>query len=621
MQETRSGHGAGRRNAGQPWQASDPERGMAMALQERPAVFDEQWGAYGAEEWADALVGAMKLGGIDHLFFVSGSEIGFYQEAVARASTRGWPTPRLVTVLHEGTALNAALGVSMVTGQPSATAAHVDVGLFNYGAALHSAWKASYPVLITSGTGPRAYPNSMAGARNNTIQWYQEPRDQGEIVRQYTKMDHRLEHQDNPGLMVSRLLQVAMSEPKGPVYLAVPRETAMLPMAGSTRFPTRDELGVARPSWPDPADARTVAQWLIEASDPCIYTAHSGRNPGSVAELVRLAELLAVPVMADRVSSTLTFPSTHPLFGTGPAPKDADALLIIESPVPFIPPEGSPRPGAKIAWVDVDPVQSRFKTMEYRADLWLPVDAGCAARAIYDAATGMLSRSDLSRIADRRARLEERKRELAAAADERALAAGARRPIHPMWVAHQLGKILEPDAVLLDDALSNSSYVQTFQRRSEPGTFFRRAASSGGWGSGAAFGAKLARPERDVVLATGDGYFMFSNPVAGLWCAQHYGAPYLTVVFVNRSYSTGTTTLRTTYPEGEAVTSGNYDGGVFDPPPDFAKVAEAANGYGETVREPEDVAPALRRGLSHVRNGTPAVIAVMLPTLVEEMDS
>ena len=59
-------------------------------------------------------------------------------------------------------------------------------------------------------------------------------------------MDHRLEHEDNPGLMISRLLQVAMSEPRGPVYVSIPQETAMLPLPGLARFPTRDQLGLAR---------------------------------------------------------------------------------------------------------------------------------------------------------------------------------------------------------------------------------------------------------------------------------------------------------------------------------------------------------------------------------------
>ena len=64
----------------------------------------------------------------------------------------------------------------------------------------------------------------------------------------------------------------------------------------------------------------------------------------------------------------------------------------------------------------------------------------------------------------------------------------------------------------------------------------------------------------------------------------------------------------------------NYEGGVFDPPPDFAKLAESGNGFGETVTEAEQLRPALERGLDYTRKGTPALVAVKLPTLVEEME-
>jgi acetolactate synthase-1/2/3 large subunit len=161
--------------------------------------------------------------------------------------------------------------------------------------------------------------------------------------------------------------------------------------------------------------------------------------------------------------------------------------------------------------------------------------------------------------------------------------------------------------------------VQSYHRRTQPGTYFQSGGSSGGWGAGAAFGAKLARPDADVILTSGDGYLMFGEPLAALWSAAHYKAAFLTVIFLNRSYSTGTNGLKSTYPEGTAVETGNYEGGIFDPPPDFARLAEAGNGYGETVREPEQVGPALRRGLDAVRKGSPAIIAVWLPTLVEEM--
>src|SRR5207248_6296197 len=134
-----------------------------------------------------------------------------------------------------------------------------------------------------------------------------------------------------------------------------------------------------------------------------------------------------------------------------------------------------------------DPVQSRYKTMEFHADAWMTATSAAAARAIYEAATGLLTQSDMSRIADRRARLEDRKREMEAAIEDAGQRAGQRRPIHPRWVGYQLGKILEPEAIVLDDALSNSDHVISYHRRSLPGTYFKSGCSSGGWGAAAAF--------------------------------------------------------------------------------------------------------------------------------------
>jgi acetolactate synthase-1/2/3 large subunit len=585
-----------------------------MSEQGRTAVTNSRWSDHPADEWSDAIVASMKLGGIDHIYFVSGTEIIFYQEAIAKAQERGWPAPQLVTVTHESVALNAALGTAMVTGRPSAIAVHVDVGTLNTGAAIHSAWKGNYPVLITAGTAPRAYPGSMPGARDSAVQWVQEPRDQGEILRQYTKMDHRMEYQDNPGLMVSRLLQVARSEPKGPVYMTVPLEIARLKLPGKVQFPTADQLGIARPVWPDPADARKVAQWLIKAENPLIIVGHSGRNPDSVAELVKLAELLAVPVMNSNRANRLNFPASHPLFGTGPKQTEADVIVVLEAMMPFIPPKLMPRRDAKIAWINIDPVQSHYKTMEFDADLWIPATAAGAASAIHDAATKELTKSDLSRIERRRGELADRKRAMMRDAEERMLKTGKRKLIHPQWVGYQLGKMIEKDAIVVNDGS-----LRLFGGRDVPGTYFKSGGSSGGFGSGAAFGAKMGRPDQDVVLTSGDGYFMFGSPLAALWAAQHHKAPFLSVVMVNKSYSTGTTNLVRNYPDGVAVSAGNFDGGLFDPPPDFAKLAEAANCCGLNVSDPEKVGPTLKEAMKQVRNGTPAVVAVQLPTLPEEM--
>jgi acetolactate synthase-1/2/3 large subunit len=571
------------------------------------------WTRVEADEWGDAIVAAMKLGGVDNIFFVSGSELNFYQEAVAKAQAKGSPAPRIITLPHESVALNAALGNAMFRRQPSATAVHVDAGTLHQGAGIHTAWRGDYPVLMTAGTGPRAFPGSMPGGRNHDVQWVQEPRDQGEIVRQFTKMDHRMEHQDNPGLMVSRLLQVAMSSPPGPVYLAIPRETAMLPTGGTASFPTRDQLGVARPAWPAPADAAQIAAWLVDARDPLICTERSGREPDAHQELVRLAELLAIPVAESDRADRMNFPMTHWAYGTGASLADADVVLVMDAIVPFTPGIIAPHADARVTWVSSDPVLSRYKTVEQRANLWLTASVASVARAVHDAAKEMLTPERRARIAERRAGLEERKRQVDQQDDALAVADIENGQLTGRVVAYELGRLLREDAIVLNDGLSNGGYVHTYSRRSKDNTYFRSGSTSGGWGGGASVGVKLAAPDQDVVHASGDGYFMFGNPLLALWSAAHHSAPYLSVVFVNGTYSTGTTSLRATYPQGYAVSSGNYDGGSFEPPPNFATMAEAANSYGEEVSTLAQLVPALERGFEKIRTGTPAVIAVRVP--------
>src|SRR5262249_33733570 len=149
---------------------------------------------------------------------------------------------------------------------------------------------------------------------------------------------------------------------------------------------------------PNVEDARTIAKWLIEARNPVIITGHGGRNPESVDALVRLAGLLGVPVMDCSRTNRMKFPVSHPPYRTGPKPQEADVIVVFEAVVPFTPPREWPQADAKIAWIDVDPVQSRYKTMEFDADLWIPATTAGAAGAIYDAATALLSKSDMGRI-------------------------------------------------------------------------------------------------------------------------------------------------------------------------------------------------------------------------------
>src|SRR4029078_3487994 len=91
----------------------------------------------------------------------SGSELVFFQEAIAKAEARRTPAPKLVTMMHENVALNAALGNAIARNAPAATAVHVDVGTLHYGAATHTAWRGTYPVLLIAGTRPPPLAGSL----------------------------------------------------------------------------------------------------------------------------------------------------------------------------------------------------------------------------------------------------------------------------------------------------------------------------------------------------------------------------------------------------------------------------------------------------------------------------
>jgi acetolactate synthase-1/2/3 large subunit len=575
------------------------------------------WIEVPAEDNGDAMIAAMAAADVDYIFFTSGSEIGFYQEAVAKAHAQGRKAPKLITVTHEHASLNAALGYAAVAGKPAVTAAHVDCGTQHYGGAVHTALHCGLPVMITGGGSPTSYPGSIRGARDGGGHiWMQQSFDQNGIVRQYTKWDHRMEMQDNAGLMISRALQVACTEPCGPVYLQLPREVSLHRIDGA-KFPTMTQLGVARPAAPDPDGIREIAQRLVRAENPFVVVARSGRNPETVPALVQLCEMMGLPVVQSGIRSYQCFPLDHPLYLSGASLKDADVLLCLDVDIPWFADTNPPPDGAFVAITDVEPAKRRIPTMEFTADLRLTADAMAAIEALTEEARRIITPEDKRRFAARAGKCAEasarRRHDLAEDAKSRA----NNTPIDSKWLSYNIGKILDDNCILFDETIALNQ-VHDYLHISKPGQYFHNPASSGGWAQGAAFGAKIAAPDKDVIAVSGDGFYMFGTPIHALWAARHYHAPFMAVVYQNRSYSTGTLRINSVYGKDSYTSKANYDGGYFDPPIDFAKEAEAAGAYGENVTDPKEVEPALKRGLARIRAGQPAVISVWLARLLQK---
>jgi acetolactate synthase I/II/III large subunit len=562
-----------------------------------------------AEQAAEALMASMKLNGIDRLWFTSGTELAFFQEVPIKHRALGRPTPTIMTMTHENAALSAACGETMITGRPSATAAHVECGMINAGGSIHNADRGHYPVLMMSGYPPSAESGSMPGARDNGIQWFQQIRDQGELVRQYMRWDHKLASYDNPGAVVTRAIQVMLSEPQGPAYLAIPREVAMRPIDGA-RFPLLSQLPPAREPVADRALLRQAAHWLLEAEHPVICASRVGRDPSAVAPLVELAEALGAQVVAD--GYRVNMPADHPLLLAGAAqsgpPADTDCFLILDMLVPW--PMASYRPSSttKIITLAIDPIHRMTPIYEFPTDLAIGGDAGRSIPLLLEELRSAMTPAQRQRCEQRSTRLQTDGRQRRDAAIAAAEAERTRGAITPAWLSYQIGQSLDPETIIVNELVNTTHF-----NRTRPGTQFNAGGSSLGWAAPAAVGAKVAAPDRQVVACTGDGSWMFGNPQVVTWASMFHKAPVLFIISNNRGYSTGTTQVLRSYPEGYAAKAQDMTGGWFDPCPNYSGEAAASGAYGEKVTDPAEVGPAIGRGLQAVASGSPAVLDMWMP--------
>ena len=345
--------------------------------------------------------------------------------------------------------------------------------------------------------------------------------------------------------------------------------------------------------------------------------ARSGRNPETVPALVALCEMLGLPVAQSGIRAYHCFPLNHSLYCSHTPLKDADVILCLDVDIPWMPDVNPPSDSAWIAITDVEPAKRKIPTMEFTADLRLTADAMSTIDALTAEARRLITDADRRRFAARAEKVAAANARRRQALIDNAKAVANNKPIDTKWLSYNIGKVLDDNCIVFDETIGINQ-AHDYLSISRPGSYFHNPASSGGWTPGAAFGAKLAAPDRDIVALTGDGFYMFGTPIHALWSAKHYNAPFMAVVYQNRSYSTGTMRIERTYGKDSYTSKAGYDGGYFDPPIDFAKEAEAAGCYGENVTDPAEVEPALRRGLKKIREGTPAVISVWLPRLLQK---
>ena len=547
------------------------------------------------ESTAEAYLELLAARGVEYLFANAGTDFAPLIEAWAKRLAQGQALPRPVTVPHETPAVAMAHGYAMVTGRPQAVMVHVIVGAANALAGIINASRVGVPMLFTAGRNPITEAG-LPGARNRPIHWAQESFDQAGLAREFVKWDYELRNFLQLETVVDRALAIASAEPQGPVYLTLPREVLSEAQESFEYSPTsRAPKPTATVAGPDAIAA--AASILAAARRPLILAKAAGRDPGAVASLVALAEALGAPVV-DQFHTHMNFPQDHDLHGGfdgTPYLADADAIVAVESDVPWFPALKTPRAEAKLIQVAVDPLFTRYPIRGLGADVALP---GAPRLTLAALAQAIGTQIDARVAAERRAKTAAAGRERRTAIESRARALKSDTPIDMAWLSRCVGDVLDDRTIVVNEYDLDASQC----RFRTPGTYFGSPSSGGlGWGVGAALGAKLAKPDHTVICTVGDGAYIFGAPTAAHWVARAYDIPVLWIVFNNRAWNAVKRAVTSHAPDGWAKRTG-MPLTELDPPPDYEMVCHASGGWAEKVEDPAALPDALRRALSVVRD-------------------
>ncbi len=488
-----------------------------IAALERPAPAGVNAPGFGSDVVADAL----RALDIPYIALTPGASYRGLHDSIV--NYLGNTTPQMLLCVHEEAAVAIAHGYAKVTGRAMVAAVHSNVGLQHATMAMFNAWCDRMPVLVLGATGP-----VDAAKRRPWIDWIHTARDQGALVRGYTKWD---DQPASPGAAREALLRgtwIANTAPMGPVYINLDAEmqeaklAEPLPPVDATRY--MPPVATAAP-----ADlVQKAAAMLKSARQVVILAGRASRSVEAWNARVALAEAVNATVVTD-LKIGASFPTDHPLHAGAPrdvtpdsvpAIRDADVILSLD----WVDLAGAlrslgPSPAAKIIQVSLDYRIHNGWSMDYQA----------------------LPPVDLLLSADPDLVVPELVREIGSA---RPRSVSGKRPgpsdqepagFDNEHIARALREVLgERPTTLTHLPISWEERWWTF---SHPLDYLGSDGGGGiGGGPGISVGAALALKNsgRLAVAICGDGDYLMG--ITAIWTAVHYKIPLLFVISNNRSF-------------------------------------------------------------------------------------
>ncbi len=520
----------------------------------------------------ELIVLALEAAGTSHLFTLNGAHIWpMLMGSVAHGI-------RVVDTRHEQTATFAAEGWSKVTRQCGVATVTAGPGVTNAISPVAAAHSNDSPLLLVGGRAPEARWGM------GSLQELDHP----PLLRTITKRASTLKSAAQAYGATVEAMALALSPRTGPVFFDVPFDTFL---AGEDFPAERPQPEPNRGASPDPDQVRRIAALLREARQPAVIAGSGVWWAHGEDALRRFAEAADLPVYTNGLARGM-LPPAHRLFrsrsrsaGLG----QADLVLVVGVPLDFRLNWGQPPvllDGGKIVYVDADDFRKhREPAAALYGDIAAALDA--LAQACRDS-----PRHDrwLAELADR---------ESAAREKDRAMFESTSSPIHPARLVSEVGAFLDPDAIVVGDGGDYVSFAGRYLERPGPGQFIDPGPFGClGSGPGYALAAKLAHPDRQVVLLSGDGAFGFS--AMEFDTLVRHRVPVICVIGNNGIWATEKHPMLNLL--GTAIAADLRPGTRYD------KVVEALGGHGELVEHPDGIRPALERA---AKAGVPACVNVI----------
>ncbi|HTQ22945.1 acetolactate synthase [Mycobacterium sp.] len=513
----------------------------------------------------------LRANGIDTMFTLSGGHLFSIYDGCRDEGIR------LIDTRHEQTAAFAAEGWSKVTRVPGVAALTAGPGVTNGMSAMAAAQQNQSPLVVLGGRAP-ALRWGMGSLQEI---------DHVPFVAPLTRFAATADSAEAAGRLVDEALRAALTAPSGVGFVDFPMDHVFSMAQDDARSGALSDLAPA--PTPDGDALDRAAALLSAAQKPVIMAGTNVWWGHAEAALLRLAEERQIPVLMNGMARGVAA-ADHPLAFSRARAKalgEADVALIVGVPMDFRLGFGKVF-GSQTQLVVLDRVEpAREHPRQIAAGLYGDLTAILSALA----AGGASNHQDW--IGELRT-VETTARDL-----EKAELADDRIPLHPMRVYAELAPMLDRDAVVVIDAGDFGSYAGRVIDSYLPGCWLDSGPFGClGSGPGYALAAKLARPERQVVLLQGDGAFGFSGME---WdTLVRHNVPVVSVIGNNGIWALEKHPMEALY--GYSVVAELRPGTRYD------EVVRALGGHGELVAAPAELRPALERAFA---SGQPAVVNVL----------